>query len=244
MEEKNAVSVKKPWPSRLADSALRFVITGVVLGIVGILFASFGGVFLTVGALGVIAMAFVCSIVSLIGLVFYKFKVPGAGKVALVMIASYPILALAYAIESPAFSLAKARARKVICKNNLVNLNNCFQVYCQKNNTCSVPDNWCDFLMSYFKDEEDDIYKCPTDKTGTCSYAMNENIPADANELPSDLVLLFESKPGWNQTGSLDDVVTDRHGENNPGANIVFADGHVKFVPAEDIPNLRWTVDE
>ena len=72
---------------------------------------------------------------------------------------------------------------------------------------------------------------------------MNENILADANELPSDLVIFFESAPGWNQTGGADDVVTDRHGENNPGANVAFADGHVEFVEAEDIPNLRWTME-
>ena len=71
---------------------------------------------------------------------------------------------------------------------------------------------------------------------------MNENIPADVEELPGDLVLLFESAPGWNQVGGTDDVVTDRH--SRPGANIAFADGHVEFVEAEDIPNLRWTIEE
>ena len=72
---------------------------------------------------------------------------------------------------------------------------------------------------------------------------MNENIPADAKELPGDLVLLFESTPGWNQRGGPDDVVTDRHGENKPGANIAFADGRVEFVKPEDIANLRWTME-
>ena len=86
------------------------------------------------------------------------------------------------------------------------------------------------------------MFLCPEDKTGPCSYAMNENIPAGANELPGDMVLLFESAPGWNQTGGADDVVTDRH--KRPGANIAFADGHVKFVKPEDIPNLRWTIEK
>ncbi|MHC4783667.1 MAG: H-X9-DG-CTERM domain-containing protein [Planctomycetota bacterium] len=72
---------------------------------------------------------------------------------------------------------------------------------------------------------------------------MNENIPADANELPGDLVLLFESAPGWNQIGGPEDVVTDRHGEKNPGANIAFADGHVEFVKPEDIPTLHWAIE-
>ncbi|MCI0498825.1 MAG: hypothetical protein L0Y36_03965 [Planctomycetales bacterium] len=72
---------------------------------------------------------------------------------------------------------------------------------------------------------------------------MNENIPADANDLPPDLVLLFESAPGWNQTGGPEDVVTDRHDKNNPGANIAFADRHVEFVETQDIPALRWTIN-
>jgi prepilin-type processing-associated H-X9-DG protein len=70
---------------------------------------------------------------------------------------------------------------------------------------------------------------------------MNKNIPADANDMPDDLVLLFESAPGWNQTGGPDDVITDRHGRH--GANIAFADGHVEFVEADKIPALRWTVE-
>ena len=86
-----------------------------------------------------------------------------------------------------------------------------------------------------------DVYICPKDLTGPCSYAMNENIPAGATELPDDLVIFFESAPGWNQTGGADDVVTDRH--NKPGANIAFANGDVRFVDAEDIPNLRWTIE-
>ena len=54
-------------------------------------------------------------------------------------------------------------------------------------------------------------------------------------------MLLFEAAPGWNQVGGPDDVVIDRH--SKPGANIAFADGRVEFVAAEDIPNLRWTVE-
>ena len=47
----------------------------------------------------------------------------------------------------------------------------------------------------------------------------------------------------WEHSGGTDDVVTDRHGEKNPGANIAFADGHVEFVKPEDIPTLRWRLE-
>lgn len=120
----------------------------------------------------------------------------------------------------------------------------CCLEYHDKNKVWPIPQNWCDLLKPYREDMNPKICLCPKDKTGPCSYAMNKNIPAEAKELPPDLVLLFESAPGWNQTGGSDDVVTDRHDKNNPGANIAFADGHVEFVKAEDIPKLRWTVED
>lgn len=130
-------------------------------------------------------------------------------------------------------------ARKMICISNLKHLGVAFLMY-QKDNKIHPRDNWCDTLKPYYKDTQ--LLQCLIDEIGPSSYAMNENIPADTNELPGDLVLLFESAPGWNQIGGPDDVVTDRHGR--PGANIAFADGHVEFVDADDIPTLRWTIEQ
>jgi prepilin-type processing-associated H-X9-DG protein len=109
------------------------------------------------------------------------------------------------------------------------------------NGNISNPAKWCDILHQECDIDLDD-FRCNYEPFGPSSYAMNENIPADTNELPGDLVLLFESAPGWNQIGGPDDVVTDRHGR--PGANIAFADGHVEFVDADDIPTLRWTIEQ
>jgi prepilin-type processing-associated H-X9-DG protein len=89
-----------------------------------------------------------------------------------------------------------------------------------------------------------ELFRCPLDLTGPCSYAMNANIPDGASDLPPDLVLLFESAPGWNRTGGPADVVTDRHGKHRPGANIAFADGRVELISAKNIPALRWTVEK
>ncbi len=100
-------------------------------------------------------------------------------------------------------------------------------------------DRWCDFLHQEW-DVEIKQFLCRDDSFGPCSYAMNKNIQVEATDLPPDLVLLFESAPGWNRVGGPEDVVTNRHGKNNPGANIAFADGHVEFVKPDDIPKLRW----
>lgn len=130
-----------------------------------------------------------------------------------------------------------------LCPAYLKGLMAAFEIY--KNDYSHLPDsdNWCDAVV-----QECDIDKkhmcCPFVKSDLCSYAMNENIPADAKELPDDLVVLFESAPAWNQAGGPEDVVTDRHGKDTPGANIAFADGRVEFVKAEDIVKLRWIISQ
>lgn len=132
-------------------------------------------------------------------------------------------------------------ADRYICDSNLKQLGTaCIMHYWEENEAWPTKNTWCDTLWPYY--ESKDLLRCPDDKIGPCSYAMNENIPADAKELPDDLVLFFEAAPGWNQVGGADDVVTDRH--RIPGPNIAFADGHVEFVDADDIPNLRWTVED
>ena len=131
-------------------------------------------------------------------------------------------------------------AMKIACNNNMRHLSKAIILQLETNNSPFNDEAWCDSIKEEISFEN--TFKCHKDKTGPCSYAMNENIPADANELSPDLVLLFESDLGWNQVGGPDDVVTDRHGK--PGANIAFADGHVEFVEADNIPALRWTMEQ
>ncbi len=141
----------------------------------------------------------------------------------------------------PSPCTTKEKAYQLICGTQLhQTLFVAISSYKDENKKYPASKQWCDEIKPYI--EMDKYFRCPADPNGPCSYAMNENIPADANDLPPDLVLLFESAPGWNQVGGPDDVVTNRHGK--PGANIAFADGSVKFVKPEDIPTLRWTVSQ
>ena len=45
----------------------------------------------------------------------------------------------------------------------------------------------------------------------------------------------------WNQVGGPEDLTIDNH--EGRGCNVLFGDGHVEFVKAEDIGKLRWTVE-
>jgi prepilin-type processing-associated H-X9-DG protein len=51
-------------------------------------------------------------------------------------------------------------------------------------------------------------------------------------------------KDRWNQYGGAGDVLI-RHDESKPaGCNVLFADGHTEFVPADKIAGLKWTWNE
>lgn len=132
--------------------------------------------------------------------------------------------------------------KEQLCRARLKSLCTAFEYYA-KETTGKYPNpaKWCDIIHQEW-DVELQRFLCPYDLSGPCSYAMNRNIPADVNDLPPDLVLLFESAPGWNLTGGPDDAVANRHNKTNPGVNIAFADGHVEFVQADKIPSLRWTI--
>lgn len=152
-------------------------------------------------------------------------------------------LALLFFIRSRLYTKLSP-PKRVVCGTGLKNLREYCIYYEHAEGRLPALSNWCDRLQPYAKRQKhsilEPVYQCPIDEIGPCSYAMNENIPIDSHELPGDLVLLFESAPGWNQIGGTDEVVVDRHG---PGANIAFADGHVEFVKTEDIAALRWTVN-
>jgi prepilin-type processing-associated H-X9-DG protein len=101
-------------------------------------------------------------------------------------------------------------------------------------------ESWCDILH-----KEGDIpvenFKCPKDDAGPCSYVINKHLPSSFDDMPANMVLLFEGYPGWNQAGGPEQLVMNRHGQK--GCVILFADGRVQFVKSEDIPNLRWTLE-
>ncbi len=130
-------------------------------------------------------------------------------------------------------------AATIICKSNLWKIALCFQLYSDEfDNKLPVQDKWCDLIRDYVLDEP--LYRCPLDKEGACSYAINRDLPAGFKDVPGDMVVLFESNAGWNQVGGAESVVTGRHVEG--GCNVLFGDGRAEFVKAEDLDKLRWKI--
>ena len=71
---------------------------------------------------------------------------------------------------------------------------------------------------------------------------MNKNLEKLDLRSPPNMVLLFETHPGWNQSGGPEILTTDNH--NGEGCNVLFLDNHAEFVRTEDLNKLRWTVEQ
>jgi len=105
-----------------------------------------------------------------------------------------------------------------------------------------VPAQWCDEITTayanagYGGSQSSRMFRCPSMDEGRCHYAMN---PACQPDSQADMVLLFETKDGWNQHGGPELFTFDNHDPN--GGLALLNDGTVKFVRTEkELEQLRW----
>ena len=182
----------------------------------------------------------VLGIISLIKISGSNGQLKGKGMAITGIVTSFVLpLLLFVAILMPALTRARYMGQRVMCINNLKQLGLATMTYTEVNDDkFPTPDKWCDLLERYTRDDR--LYVCPTAKQEKCSYSINKNLPKIRSQIrkPGEMILLFESKPGWNQAGGPELLTTKNHyGE---GCCVVFCDGHAEFIRAKDINNLRW----
>jgi hypothetical protein len=149
------------------------------------------------------------------------------------------VVALLLVIFRPTIHVGHDFNPIVPCKMNLTQLYFGLILY-DRNNEEHWPAeaNWCDFLIEKYELAED-ILKCMNAKQGPHSYAVNKNaFGLKLEDLPGDMVLMFESVPGKNQVGELELVTLENH--DGKGFSVLFADGSTKFILCEDIDKLKW----
>jgi len=105
-----------------------------------------------------------------------------------------------------------------------------------------TPTKWCDAILRVFQAQgysEKGLkseFKCPSAGEDKCHYAMNPNCEPNS---PPDMVLLFETKAGWNQHGGPELFTFDNHEPR--GGCVLLNDGTVKFIRTkEELQQLRW----
>jgi hypothetical protein len=144
---------------------------------------------------------------------------------------------------------------RIECATNLKNLWHRFQLYSEaeqnRTNVSSSNDEiiypplskWCDAIILAYKSigQLDYWVKkpliCPsTSEDNKCNYAMNPNCKPDS---PADMVLLFETKAGWNQHGGPELFTFDNH--DPKGGCVLLNDGMVEFIRTpEELRQLQW----
>ncbi len=102
------------------------------------------------------------------------------------------------------------------------------------------PERWCELLIEHAGANRYAFHcKASAAPLHTCSYAMNKNTENfDKGNAPPDMVLLFETHPGWNQTGGPELLTTDNH--QGEGCNVLYVNGHVRFVKTRNLDKLKW----
>jgi len=152
-----------------------------------------------------------------------------------------PLLALLIGILMPTLARARHIAFRMICGNNMSGLDEMMLLYTgDYDEKYPTPSNWCDLLNDY-AEINPRSFRCIGGPAGRCNYAMNANVEKLGTSAPPDMVLLFETLPGWNQAGGPELLTTDNH--QGEGCNVLFVDTHVEFVKAGDIPDLKWKPD-
>ncbi len=145
----------------------------------------------------------------------------------------------------PAQSSTRTLADRMLYGTNLSGLGKRIIIHTNGNDDqFPDPNQWCDLLIKYVDaTPKEFICRGSNTKEGQSSYAMNANLSGmKLDDIPPDLVLLFETRPGWNQHGSAE-ILTFNHNEGK-GCNVTFVDGHVEFVKAKDVNNLKWEVEK
>ena len=135
--------------------------------------------------------------------------------------------------------------RRLSCSANLKSLRRDLIKAVQGESKYPAAAEWCDVMEQYQQSKPDYParqsimwrFKCPEQLgEGRCHYAMNPNCKPDS---PADMVLLFETRAGWNQHGGLELFTFDHHYPK--GGCVLLNDGTVKFIRTEEeLKQLRW----
>lgn len=155
--------------------------------------------------------------------------------------ASLPVVALLMGILMPALARTRQIAFRMVCGTNMSCIGKAMLIYSNDYDSIPTPSKWCDLLIEH-AEVSPLTFRCKGAPEGPCNYAMNKNIEKYVANSPADMVLLFETHPGWNQVGGPEILTTDNH--QGDGCNILFVDSHAEFVRAKDLAYLKWKPEQ
>lgn len=144
---------------------------------------------------------------------------------------------LAASVVGVALLIVRPIFHRITCGMNMEGLGAAMKIYAYDfDGKYPTPEKWCDLLIEHAEVTEKS-FVCPAAKEGFGHYAINPNCEPNS---PPDVVLLFETKVGWNKFGGPELLVGERH--IGKGCCILFNDKHVQFVEKARFSQLKWKV--
>ena len=159
-----------------------------------------------------------------------------------VLIISLIIIYYASYYSVPRAGLSMAR---LYCGTHFSQLGKAICLYANDHDGTLPAENWCDIFIEKYDITPND-FRCDAARTpkGLSAYTLNKHVAGKKlSNPPDDLVILFETEPGWNQIADpLSAKVACYHGDDR--CEILFADMHFESVSSDVLPNLKWTPDQ
>lgn len=145
-------------------------------------------------------------------------------------------------------------ALAMVCGHNLSRLGKAMQIYANDNQGHYPEQNeWCELILKYNQVEREHFYcpgvkfqwrrqvfPWPVPRNEKCYYAMNPDCEPNS---PNDIVLLFETKGGWNKFGGKE-LLTIKNHLGGRRCNVLFNDMHIEFVKVERLGELKWIAEK
>jgi prepilin-type processing-associated H-X9-DG protein len=211
----------------------KLAIASMVIGIVSVSSQLLVGIVLLLGVLGLIL-----GIVALIKIKKGRGMLKGRGFAIAGVVTSAVGLMLGWYFLVWQLDRIRPKAHQLLCAANLRRIGSVMHIYSNENDgKYPTVDKWCDLLIEC-TDVPEKCFVCKgalsRGDEGRCHYAINPNCEPNS---AGDIVLLFETKGGWNQFGGPEMVTFENHYIEG-GCNILFNDGHVEFV------RQQWVEDE
>jgi hypothetical protein len=170
-----------------------------------------------------------------------KRKLLISGAIVL-MVAAIVLLAIAtLRPQLQKYRITGCRGCGPVCGTNLSGLTKAIAIYVADfERGYPTPDKWCDLLVqgNYATKRQ---FVCPDARrkgdNGPSHYAINPNATPTSDP---NVVLLFDTKPGWNQFGGPELLAIHEHHDGEE-YNIAFVNGRVKvYVGKKQLGNLKW----
>ncbi len=179
-------------------------------------------------------IAIIFAIVSIVIIKKSKGRTKGTGFAVIGIIISI----LVFFIYLPVVRKIRSDGFRMVCGENLSGLRKAMLIYTEEHNgTLPTSSKWCDLLVEH-TEVSPSMFRCKKARKGPCNYAINKNILNLSKIDPYNMVLLYETHPGWNLSGGPEILTTDNH--EGEGCNVLFVDMHIQFVKTEYLKDLNW----